>query len=670
MDTAKQTPWAIFVGALLSALTLVTFWPLAHADFVNYDDTAYVTENAHVLAGLTLANIRWAFCSTCLGNWHPLAVLAHMLDVQLFGLDAGWHHVTSLALHVANTLLLFGLLRRMTGRLWPSAFVAALFALHPLHVESVAWISERKDVLSTFFALLSLWAYNAYARSRRQKAEAQGSHPGGWFAAAPAALYALCLGLFGLSLMSKAMFVTLPGLMLLLDYWPLGRLKLRPESSSFKSALPFLLEKLPFFALSVAATCTSVLLISATGATQEVAAVGLGERVGRAFAAYQHYLAKTLWPAGLAMPYLRPQHWPAWEVGVAAVIVGILTLGALRQSRRRPWLIVGWLWFLGMLVPVIGLVPVGAHAMADRYTYFPLVGLFVAVTWSATEVADRGNLARVVLGALAGVILLGGMVITRAQVGCWQNSETLFRHAIAVTRDNFIAYTGLGMHSFSQGQVDEAIRHYEDALRINPRYDVAHSHLGRALAQRGRYDGAVSHFEAALSLRPDDAKTRNNYGGVLLLQGRYEQAVRQFEEVVRLQREHAAAHSNLALSYRKLGRLSEAITHYRESMRLQPDSPEPLNNLAWLMATCPDPQYRNGAEAVVLATWACELTRYQSAASLLALAAAYAETGQFREAISFAERAQSLPQPLPPAMATQLERMLAAFHSRRAYHAD
>jgi protein O-mannosyl-transferase len=700
MDLAKQTRRTIVLCALLSAMTLITFWPLRHCDFVNYDDTAYVTENPQVLGGLSLAHAGWAFRTSCLGNWQPLTLLSHMLDVQIFGLNAGRHHLTSVCFHVANTLLLFLVLQRTTGRPWPSVVVAALFALHPLHVESVAWISERKDVLSTFFALLSLWAYARYAEGRRKDAECRMKEAGGVrhlarpiaaFILRPSSFILLSLTFFALSLMSKAMFVTLPFLLLLLDYWPLRRLErtqqeearvpsaesgITPQTSGFTfhvsriTVFPLLLEKLPFLALSVIATCVSVLLLSGSGATREVMEVGVGDRLARSFVAYQHYLVSLIWPSSLAMPCLRPARLPTWEILSAMVVVSGLTLGAIWQGRRRPYLLVGWLWFLGTLVPVIGLVPLGAHAVADRYTYFPLIGLCLALVWGAAEWPARWSHRRATLAAAAGAVLLGCLVTSRAQVRCWRDSGTLFRHAVAVTSANYIAHGALGLHLFNQGKVDEAIQHFETALRIEPRYDVAHSHLGRALAEQRRYDEAVAHFETALSLRPDDAKTHHNFGSVLMLQGRHAEAVRQFEEVLRLQPDHVGAHNNLAIGYRKLGRIGDAISQYRAALRLPPDSLEALNNLAWLLAAHPDARFRNGAEALSLATRACELTQYQNPVALGTLAAAYAETGRFAEAQSFVQQALELARDRQPALAPRLAAMLEAFHAGRPYHAD
>jgi Flp pilus assembly protein TadD len=595
-----------------------------------------------------------------------------MLDVQFFGLNAGRHHLTSLCLHVLNTVLLFLVLWRMTARRWQSAFVAALFALHPLHVQSVAWVAERKDVLSAFFFMATLIAYLRFVA---RKAERQMAEAGMWFV--------IALVLFALGLMSKPMLVTLPFILLLLDYWPLRRLyvaSLAPQPTTAdlpfplapqpSSLLHLLLEKLPFLALSAASCAVTLWAQREAGAVLPVAAMTFAQRLANAIVGCAGYLEQVFWPANLAVLYPIEGDVPAETVILSAAGLAAITGWAVWSLRARPHLGVGWFWYLGMLVPVIGLVQVGMQRMADRYTYLPLIGVFVMLAWEIPERLNRWGASRQVLVAAACAALLGCAVTTRAQLRCWRDSEALFRHAIATTPGNYVAHGGLGLHLFNHGKVDEAIREYETALRINPLYDVAHNDLGRALASQKQYDQAAAHFQTALSLRPDDAKALNNYGGVLVLQGRYEEAVRQFEHVVRIEPDHSAARNNLAISFRKLGRIGEAITQYREAIRLQPDSPEALNNLAWLLAACTDARFRNGNEAVGLATRACELTHYQNPVALATLASAYAETGKFSEAVTFAERAQQLALGPQPALPARLFLMLEDFRAGRAYHAD
>lgn len=668
MFSAQRRPVAIVL--LLAGAIWLAFWPLLQSEFVNYDDTAYVLENPQVLGGLSWANAFWAFSSGYFGNWHPLTWLSHMLDVQLFGLRAGLHHLTSLLFHAVNAVLLFLLLRRMTGATWRSAAVAAFFGLHPLHVESVAWVSERKDVLSSFFFMLTLWAYVRYAEVRGQRSEVRGQGADRF--------YFLSLAFFALGLMSKAMVVTVPFVLLLLDYWPLGRLEDRGRRSEVSSRGPshhvsrftLLVEKIPFFLLTVVATGIAVMLLHQAGATNEGPDEGWPQRLVRTGTSYGQYLAKAAWPANLAMPYPRPGHWPVAPglIGVGAVLS--VSVVAVRFGRRRPYLPVGWFWFLGMLIPVIGLSPVGSQPFADRYTYLPLIGLSIMLVWLLADLGERWRLPRSILFAAVIVALLACAIASHMQAGFWHDSEQLYRRALQVTQNNYLAHNGLGLHLFQKGKVAEAIQHYEAAVQINPLYDVAQSNLGRALAERGRYAEAMQHLETSLKLRPDDIKARNNLGGVLMQSGRTEEAVQAFQEVVRLQPRHASAYNNLALSYEKLGRKAEAVGCYRRALGLQPESLQALNNLAWLLATCPEERIRNGTEAVELATRACELSKYMNPVPVATLAAAYAGVGRFAEAVSFVERAQELIGQGAGQLPKQLAVMLKHFQAGQAYRSE
>jgi protein O-mannosyl-transferase len=673
----------------LIGLTLITFWPLLHHEFVNYDDPIYVTENPRVASGLSWQNVGWALRTGHAANWHPVTWLSHMLDVQLFGLNPGWHHFTSLLFHAANTVLLFGLLHRMTQAAGRSAVVAALFAVHPLHVESVAWVAERKDVLSGFFFMLTLWAYVRYVEqstlhapgsdvttcapgAERQSTE---NHP----TAAPFPVsrftfyvlryYLLALLFFALGLMSKPMLVTLPFVLLLLDYWPLDRCELKTQNSKLKTILLLLVrEKIPFFVLSAATSVVTMLVQSQGGAVRSMGAFPFSQRLGNAAVACFCYLGQTFWPVNLAVFYPMPDRVPLGLFALAVGVLGCVTAASLfrfpvfgfRTSKAAS---MGWFWFLIMLIPVIGLVQVGMQQRADRYMYLPSIGLFVLLVWGCAEWWP-GKLTKVGLaaGAIAGCALAA-----HVQVGHWQNSERLFRHALEVTRGNYIAHNNLGYALFTQGKVDDAIAHYESALQLNPNYEDAHSNLGRALAAQGKYAAAGVHFEAVLKLRPDDFKAHNNLGNVLAEQGRHPEAVLQFQEALRLKPNHAGAHNNLAISYQELGRTAEAIAQYRAALRWQPDSLEAINNLAWILATSPGPEYRDGAEAVTLSTRACERTRYRDPRLLATLSAACAETGQFTDAVAFAQRAQQLAGKSQPALSSQLESMLHSFGARRPY---
>jgi tetratricopeptide (TPR) repeat protein len=718
MAFAKNTRRTSLICLLLGAATLLTFWPQTGRDFITYDDSFYLTENAQVQQGLTWEGVAWALRTGTAGNWHPLTWLSHMLDVQLFGLNAGWHHLTSLLLHTANAVLLFLLLQRMTGAAWRSAFVAALFALHPLHVQSVAWAAERKDVLSAFFFMLTLGAYSRYAQRPKSedrnprtegnlKAEIRkngSTHPSSRFPLPPSAFYLLSLLFFALGLMSKPMLVTVPFLLLLLDYWPLCRLGPRTQDSEFNTLLARLWEKLPFFALSAASCVVTVWAQSGGGAVVPVAVLSFPQRLANALAAYLGYLEQMLWPANLAVLYPLEGGVPAGTLILSAALLLVVTAGALWSWRRRPYLAVGWFWYLGMLVPVIGLVQVGMQRMADRYTYLPLIGVFVMVTWEAAQRWDQWRWGRQALAATAGLVLAACALVTHREVGYWKDSEQLFGRAIEVAPANYIALDNYGRALLKQGKLPEAVQAFTAAVELRPELDASRCGLGTALLEQAKYAEAADQFTRVLDLqpdhfvaliqlgmirgrqgkleaaadllsrgcrlRPDDAGAHNNLGNVLILQGKYEEAARQFEETVRLKPSHSGALNNLALTRKKLGRPEAAIAHYREALVVQPDSTESLNNLAWTLAAHPDARFRNGAEAVALATRACEATRYQNPIPLATLAAAYAETGQFREAVSFAVQAQEAAKVSQPALGTRLAAMLEAFRAGHAYHAD
>jgi Flp pilus assembly protein TadD len=725
MDLAKTNRRTNLICALLSAATLITFWPQTGHEFITYDDSLYVAENVHIQQGLTWEGAAWALRTGENGNWHPLTWLSHMLDVQLFGLDAGWHHLTSLLFHAVNAVLLFLLLQRMTRAAWRSAFVAALFALHPLHVQSVAWAAERKDVLSAFFFMLTLLAYARYVEGRMQNAECRAQEPAtGTAESGPSAtdraprttfhvsrftfhaplFYLLSLCCFALGLMSKPMLVTMPFVLLLLDYWPLRRLQLETQDSKLKPLSVLLLEKAPFLALSAASCAVTLWAQSGGGAVVPVAVLTFSQRAANAVAAYAGYLEKMLWPANLALLYPLAGDVPLRTVLLSALVLGAITGWALWSWRTRPHLGVGWFWYLGMLVPVIGLVQVGMQRMADRYTYLPLIGVFVMLTWELAERLSRWQWGRWVLGATAGLVLAACIITTSRELTYWQDSEHLFAHALEVAPANYIALDNYGRALLKQKKLPEAAHAFAAAVTLRPDLDSSRCGLGTVLQEQGNYQEAAAQFvevlklqpdnlvaliqlgmvrgrqgkleEAAdllshaLRVRPDDAGAHNNLGSVLLLQGKCAGAAQQFEETLRLKPNHVGALNNLALACMKLGRTDEAIAHYREALRFQPDSADSLNNLAWILAAEPNARFRNGAEAVSLATRACELTKYQNPIPLATLGAAYAETGQFAEAVSFAEQAQQIAHGGQPALTARLTAMLEAFRAGRAYHAD
>jgi hypothetical protein len=542
VDTPSR---ATIAGACLAliAIVLVVYAPVRHHDFLAFDDGLFVTERPEVLRGLTWHGVGWAFTTGRGCNWHPLTWLSHMLDVQLFGLDAGRHHLTNVLLHVANTLLLFAVLRRMTGLVGRSAFVAALFAVHPLHVESVAWLAERKDVLSTTFFMLTLWAYTGYARRPS------------------AARYASVLVLFVLGLAAKPMLVTLPFVLLLLDFWPLGRAALGRR---------LLWEKLPLLAVAMAVSVVTLRLQQACGTVAQLDSLPLGLRLQNAPISYATYVAKTIWPARLAAFYPYPASYPAWQVlGAIGLLVGVSLLAL--ALRRRGYVLVGWLWYLGTLVPVIGLVQQGRQALADRFTYVPLVGLFLIVAWGVPEILGRRPRGRLVLRIGAGLVIAACIVLARAQVGYWRNEATVWEHALAVTDGNHLAHNNLGNLLLMEGRVGDAIAHYIEALRLRPDYAMAHSNLGWALAIQGRVDDALAQYAEALRLDPGLADAHFNLGLALRKLGRDEEALAHLEDAVRLRPERGQFRRVLATTLAERGRRADAIAQYREALERDPD---------------------------------------------------------------------------------------------------
>jgi Flp pilus assembly protein TadD len=577
---------------LVSAVLLVFGQSVRH-QFVNYDDDEYFAANPAVQAGLTQRSVAWAFTSTHAANWHPLTWLSLMLDVELFGPGPGGPHFTNVLLHAANTVLLFLVLLRMTNAHWRSALVAALFALHPLHVESVAWVSERKDVLSMFFGLLALLAYAKYAsrtthhvsRITHHEAESPIHCP-------PSTVwrsYALALSFFALSLMSKPMFVTLPFVMLLLDFWPLQRVSgvrcqvsgtgPTPERSVVNrhSAIGnrqcnwalVIREKIPFFILS-AVSCW-ITMAAQSGAVQPLNRLSLGIRTVNAVVSFGRYLGKTFWPVDLAIPYPHYGYGSFRLFCACAALLLAVTLCAVWAWRRFPFLFTGWFWFLGTLVPVIGLVQVGMQSMADRYTYLPLIGVFIIVAWGGSELFERWKLPGFVPWSLAVLVLASLAARAAVQVGFWKDSETLFLHSIAVTQGNDAAHYNLGDYYFQQGRYDDAVRHHEQAIAIRPSNDDALNNLGAALAMKGELDAAAARIREAIRLRPDRADAHYNLGNVLVMQCKLDEAESAYAEALRLKPDYPEAHNNLANVLVLQGRREEAAQHYRETLRLNPN---------------------------------------------------------------------------------------------------
>jgi protein O-mannosyl-transferase len=604
---------AWLMAVLLVLVTMALYWPATRCDFVTYDDYMYVSDNPHVTSGLTLENARWAFGSDYAANWHPITWLSHMLDCQMVGLNAWGHHLSSGLLHALNAALVFALLQRMTGAAWRSLLVAALFALHPLRVESVAWVSERKDVLSGFFGLLALMAYARYAEARSLKSKVQSLKPEAGTEDAesgmskPAtrnmhhatrithhvlrltpqacAFYLLSLFCFALGLMSKPMLVTWPCVMLLLDYWPLRRLDLSTLHTARSTLLRLVREKTPFFVLAVAASVVTFVVQQRGGAVAAVESLPLGARVGNALISYGRYLGKLFWPTELAVYYPHPGHWSLGKMVLAGGLILGFSVLFFMQRRRAPYLLMGWLWFLGALVPVIGLVQVGEQAMADRYSYLPLLGVLIFSVWGACELSWRWRYQVLALSGAGGAAIVLCLALTRQQIGYWQDGETLFRHALEVTENNCMAHNNLGIALALKGQIDEALRQYQAAIRLKSDNAEAHYNLGLALDLKGQIDEAMRQFQEALRLKPDYADAHNNFGLALERKGQTDEAIGQFQTALRLKPDHAEAHNNLGIAFYQQRRTGEAIRQFQEALRLKPDFPRARKNLDVVLAT-------------------------------------------------------------------------------------
>jgi len=553
----------LFICTLLVAATLSVYGQVARHDFVNFDDDMYVYENPRVRAGLTWDGVAWAFTTMGESNWHPLTWLSHMLDCQLFGLKAGSHHLVNVFLHILNSVLLYLILGRMTGAPWRSAMVTALFALHPLHVESVAWVSERKDVLSTLFFLLTLWAYAQYA--------GRPSLP----------RYGLVLGCLALGLTAKPMLVTVPFVLLLLDYWPLER---SGEGNRGPSASRLIVEKVPLFVLVAASSLATFVAQQRGGAVSSIHAIPLGSRIENALASYVAYIGKMLWPARLAVFYPYRDTVPAIQWVAAAVTLAGITVFVIWVGRRWRYLAVGWLWYMGTLVPVIGLVQVGEQSMADRYTYVPLIGLFLMGVWGMADLVERGQRGRTALAATAGGVLLACMVGAWVRVGHWRDEVNLFEQALKVTEGNALAHNNLGLALQKRGRTEEAIRHYREALRIDPALFNAHGNLGNALREQGKGEEGMRHYEEALRINPASAKAHNNLGIYYYLSGDYEKAIQHYEEALRIDPEIAEIHNNLGIPYYLSGDYEKAIQHYEEALRIDPGYADAHYNLGLVQA--------------------------------------------------------------------------------------
>ena len=555
----------IFVYSALILSTLLVFWQVRHFDFVNYDDGSYVYQNPHVLNGLSKDSVVWAFTSCPLGYWQPLTWLSLMVDCQLFGAMPGRIHLVNLFLHIANTLLLFTVLKKMTGSLWSSAFVAALFAIHPMHVESVAWISERKDVLSTLFLLLTLAAYTDYTKS-------------------PTIFrYMASLVLFAFGLMAKPILVTVPFLLLLLDYWPLERTRGRrtEDGGQRKSSLGWLIiEKIPFLVLSVVSSIITFLTQKAGGIIYDTKTVPLTDRAGNAFLSYARYIGKLFVPRNLAVFYpFDAGGLVFWQVAMSIVLLIVISVLVIRFGRNRKFLPVGWFWFIGTLVPVIGLVTFTGSSYADRFTYIPYIGLFIMLAWGLPDFLSKWPQRKIVLGPAMIIVLVILGIRAHQQVGFWKDSFTLFPRAIEVTQNNVVAHNNLGNAYLVLGRFQEAAESYKQAIKIKPDNAKAYNNLGVAYFSIGSYQDAAEAYKQAVKIKPDYAEAYNGLGSACLYLGRYQDALESCRQAINIKPDYAEAHYNLGVIYDKLGRWKDSIEAYKQAIKIKADYTVAYNNL-------------------------------------------------------------------------------------------
>ncbi|MGA2787668.1 MAG: tetratricopeptide repeat protein [Verrucomicrobiota bacterium] len=568
-----RSRFPVWLMALLLALvTIGLYWPATRCDFINYDDNIYVTENPHVQGGLNWEGVKWAFGNTGqAAYWAPMMWLSHLLACQLFGLNPWGHHLINVLLHAANTALVFVLLRGLTGATWRSLVVAALFGWHPLRVESVAWVTERKDVLSTCFGLLALIFYARYAQNKATL-NSLAKRSDAKMAQHSTLNYILALFCFALGLMSKPMLVTWPFVMLLLDYWPLQRVA--GDGWRVAAVRHLALEKLPFFGLAAVMAVVTFLTQKHGGVVAPVESLPLGARGENALISYCRYFEKLFWPVDLAVFYPHPGYWPVAQVLLAGGLMLAITVWFILARRRYPFLLMGWLWFCGTMVPVIQLVQSGGQAMADRFTYVPSLGVLVLAIWGVYELIRRWQYHEQVLSVAAGLAIILCLGLTRQQLGYWRNSETLFRHALAVTKNNYLAHKALGVVLGLKGQTDEAIDQFQEAILLAPDYTEAHYSLGIALDRKGQTDEAIKQFQEAVRLKPDYAEAHFSLGTGLGMKGQIDDAIKQFQEAIRLKPDYGEAHYNLGTAFGMKGQTDEAIKEFQEVIRLNPDYAE------------------------------------------------------------------------------------------------
>lgn len=555
-----QNRYGLVIGVSLIIITFSLYYQVKNFDFINFDDEDYVVQNPYVKKGITGESVKWAFTAFYAGNWHPLTWLSHMIDCELFGLDAGKHHLTNVVFHILNTLLLFIVLKKFTGAIWQSGFVAMLFAIHPLHVESVAWISERKDVLSTFFFLLALWSYLSYVRRH------QFLH------------YLFTMGWFLCGLMSKPMLVTFPFVLLLLDYYPLRRFH------HFKTdALKLVIEKIPFMVVCVISSGITILAQRKGGAVSSFELHPLGLRLQNAIHSYVQYIKKTVVPIDLTIYYPYPAFYSLIEIIGAILFLFSITVLAILLNQKYPWFLMGWLWYVGTLVPVIGIVQVGSQAMADRYSYIPLIGIFIIIAGVGNELYKTGKIHAKPIGILCFFIILYFCSLTYIQIQFWENSIRLFRHALEVNPNNGIAHNNLGAALGAQGKISEAIYHFSESVRITPDNKEAWQNLGFAMELQGKIPEAIQYYKKALAISSDLKKAHINLGKILAHQGSTDEAKVHFQQALRLDPDNPEVHHELGLIFANQQQPVVAIHHFQTALQFQPDNVQFKNNLAVAM---------------------------------------------------------------------------------------
>ena len=561
----RKHPVTIICIFLTIALCSVYLQVKDH-QFISLDDNKYVTENSHVLSGLNLENIKWAFTSVYASNWHPITWISHMMDVDIFGMKPGMHHLTNVIFHILNSILLLIVLNQMTGALWRSAAVAALFAFHPLHVESVAWIAERKDVLSTFFWMLTMLAYHRYVGSRT------------------ISKYLLMILFFSLGLMAKPMLVTLPFVLLLLDFWPLKREELSlanngPQTEqpwwpkiNLRDILRLIPEKVPLLIMALAA-CVVTVYAQSGEAVNSLEQVSFASRIQNVIITYVAYLWKMVWPLNLAVFYPYPKQFSILTVGLCLLLLIAITVIVLMSARRLPYLVTGWLWYLGTLVPVIGIVQVGYQSMADRYTYIPLIGIFVMIAWGIPELLDKWKFKKIALVRLTGIVIPILIVCSWMQVGYWENSITLYEHALTVTKDNYLVHTNLAAVLSEKGDFQGGTYHFYEALKIDPQDVIANDGLGKIFYRTHKYDEAIKQFSEVLKLDPKNVIAHDELGGTLLEMGKYDEAIKRFSEALELDPKNFIAYIGLGSVLAKEGKISEeALGNFIEALKRDPNN--------------------------------------------------------------------------------------------------